>query len=50
MRLGALELAVGLAYNFFYPTFAMKHRDNTQALVLAEILSLGETTEMALSF
>lgn len=50
VRLGALKLAVGLAYNFFCPTFAMKHPDNTQALVLAEILSLGETTEMALSF
>jgi len=50
VRLEALELAVGLAYNLFCLTLAMKHRDNTQALVVAKILSLGETTETALSF
>lgn len=46
----ASELAVGLVYNLFCLTFAMKYPNNTQALVVAEILSLGETTEMALSF
>lgn len=50
MKLEVLELAVGLVYNLFCLTLAMKYPNNTQALVVAEILSLGETTEMALSF
>lgn len=48
VKLEALELAVGLVYNLFCLTLAMKYPNNTQALVVAEILSLGETTEMAL--
>lgn len=49
-KLEALEFAVGSVNNLFCLTLAMKYPNNTQALVVAEILSLGETTEMALSF
>lgn len=50
MKLEALEFAVGSVNNLFCLTLAMKYPNNTQALVVAVILSLGETTEMALSF
>lgn len=49
-EVGALELAVGLVCNLFCLTLAMKYPNDSQALVVAEILSLGETTETALSF